>query len=255
MIYLTYHSKKYCNESQRRCSTILKEMLENQSEEPSQNKGCDNQIKMLVPLLLSKHETGFLKNLYSQVSLRLGMCSSSVVDYYFLMSDREYNYLKAQPLKNLNLYRPSTVLNNTIFDHQVLDSFELKSCFGVSLNKIQKTSASTKSLYSMVHLVWLRPKLEVINKLEPENLLEFRFLINQVMHRRSGPVLPLLEKWFHDCGKDISYLGIDETTISGGLNSEQYYRLFLYLKSRPDYRNSTFLNAAACADENISLGT
>lgn len=244
--------RKHCNESQEKCSSIVLEILNSRANINPLDKNCDSHIKFLVPLLKSKYESGFLKNLYYQISLRIGLCAHTLVHYYFLMSDRQYNYLIAKPAENFQLYRASTVLCNTIFNPHRLDTFDLKTSFQISLKKIQKTSVSTSSSYQKVHLIWLEPKVEVINSLKPENLLEFRFLVNQVMHRRTSLVLPFLQKWFYNCRDDVARFGITEATKSGILDKDQYFNLYLYLKQRPDYKNSTFLQAAASADETFS---
>lgn len=62
----------------------------------------------------------------------------------------------------------------------------------------------------------------------------------------------MLENWFDDLGDGLESIGITGSTRSGDLHSNQYLELFKYLSNRRDYRQSTFLQAAACAEENIN---
>ena len=183
--------------------------------------------------------------------LRLGLCSNSLIHYYFLMSDRQCLYLNSRHSENMALYRSSTVLYNTIFKIRTLESYDLRNCFGISIRKIQKTAANRNPSYKKVHLLWLEPRLDVISSLSPRSLVEFRFLVTQMMQKRRCLVVTFLDKFFNDFREDLFQLGIDETTQSGDLDKEQYYKLYLYLRNREDYSRSTFLQAAAQAEDNM----
>lgn len=213
---------------------------------------CDNQVKFLVPLMKCRHETSFFKNLYYQLALRIGLCSSTLINYYFLVSDRQYNYLDAKPAGNLSRYRSTTVLYNTIFKIHHLETFDLKSCFKINVRKIQGTSASTKSSYKKVHMIWLEPRLDVINNQDGQSLIEFRFLVSQLMHKRTSQVIASLEKWFDNCSYDLSKIGVTRSTRSGDLTIQQYYQLFEYVKNRQDYSRSIFRLAANQSDDNMT---
>jgi hypothetical protein len=216
----------------------------------SNGEKCDP-VKFLVPLLKSRYESGFLRTLYYQMCLRLGLCSNLWIHYYILMSDRQHAYLKAKPCEDMRLYRSSSVLYNTIFNVRTLESYDLQDCFGIPIRKIQKTSATNNASYRKVHLVCLEPQRDRLNQLDPRAFIEFRFLVTQMMHKRTGLVVTFLDRFFDNYRDDIRQLGVEESTRSGDLSKEQYYRLFLYLKSRMDYKNSTFLQAAARAEENV----
>lgn len=239
--------KTHSDIAQKRCAEIVK------AADSSLGKSliCDRHVKLLVPLLKSKYEAGFLRNLYYQVCLRLGLCSNSLVHYYFLMSDRQHAYLVARPRENMRLYRSASVLYNTIFNLRTLESYNLEKCFGINVKKIQNTAANNIASYRKVHLVWFEPRLDVINTLTPRSLIEFRFLVTQMMHKRTGLVVKFLDRFFDDFRKDLSLIGIEDSTRSGDISKEQYYKLFIYLKDRPDYKNSTFLQAVASAEENV----
>lgn len=187
------------------------------------------------------------------MTLKLGLCSHIRVQYYFLVSDRLYRYLIAKPSENLRNYRASSILYNTIFRINRLDSFDLETCFGISVKKLQKTSESNSESYKMVHLIWLEPKVDVIEQLGPRSLLEFRFLVSQMMQRRTVEVFRYLDNWFGDCSSDLKSFGISETTRSGDLSAEQFLALHLYLRSRQEYINSTFLQAAASFEDNLNM--
>lgn len=187
------------------------------------------------------------------MTLKLGLCSHIRVQYYFLVSDRQYRYLIAKPSENLTYYRASSILYNTIFKINRLDSFDLETCFGIPVKKLQKTSKSRSKSYSMVHLIWLEPRIDVIEQLGSRSLLEFRFLVNQMMQRRTVEVVRYLDNWFGTCASDIKSLDITVNTRSGDLTAEQFLRLHLYLRSRDEYVNSTFLQAAATVEDNLNM--
>jgi len=235
--------------AQKICSDIVLESLSRDSLGPG-NSGV---VKFLVPLLQSRYEAGFLKNLYYQMSLKIGLCSNTLVHYYFLMSDRQFNYLNAKPGGNLNHFRANTILYNTMFDIKRLASFELEPCFKIDLKKIQKTAKVNSSSYKKVHVIWLEPRPEIMTKLDSRSLLEYRFFVNQLMFRRTRLVMPVVEGWFENCRHDIENLNITESTRSGDLDREQYFKLFCYIKKRSDYNRSTFLQAVECAEENLSV--
>lgn len=234
------------HDAQKVCSDIVRESWESANDENAQ-------VKFLVPLLRSKYETGFFRNLYYQMTLKLGLCSHIRVQYYFLVSDRTYRYLIAKPSENLKNYRASSILYNTIFRINKLDSFDLESCFGISVRKLQKTSESRSDSYRMVHLIWLEPRVDVIEQLGPRSLLEFRFLVSQMMQRRTVGVVRFLDNWFGNCASDMKSLGISEDTRSGDLTAEQFLKVHLYLRSRDGYSNSTFLQAAASFEDNLNM--
>lgn len=235
--------------AQKRCSDLVRGSLEVNN---SSNETCDrHHVKFLVPLLKSRYEVGFLRNLYYQISLRIGLCANTLVHYHFLMSDRQYAYFVAKPGQNMRLYRSSTILYNTIFNIRRLESFDLETCFGINVRKIQNTAQINIPSYRKVHLVWLEPRLDVINNLNSRSLVEFRFLVTQMMHKRRMLVVSFLDKWFENFRDDIGQLGINDTTRSGDLEKDQFFKLYLYLRSREDYKKSTFLQAAAQAEESI----
>lgn len=184
--------------------------------------------------------------------LKIGLCSDTRVHYYFLVSDRQYNYLVAKPKVNLRYYRSHTVLYNTIFNIHKLDSYDLNHCFRIPIKDIQKTAAANNSSYKEVHLLWLEPRLDVLKDQDSRSLLEFRFLVNQIMHKRTSLVLPHIRRWFEDCSDDVFKFGITESTRAGDMEVEQYYMLHRYLIDRLDYRSSTFLEAAAAVEENLN---
>lgn len=249
--------KTWNDGAQERCASIVSESLKNKLHDndaaisDGDTDRRDNLVKLLVPLLKSRYESGFLKTLYYQMCLRLGLCSNSLIHYYILMSDRQHAYLEAKPCENMRLYRSSSVLYNTIFDVKTLDSYDLQKCFGITIRKLQKTSATNNDSYRKVHLVCLEPRLDVLKQLDPRAFIEFRFLVTQMMHKRTGLVVSFLDRFFDNYKDDIRLLGIEESTRSGDMDREQYYKLFLYLKNRSDYKNSTFLQAAARAEENV----
>uniref|UniRef100_A0A6G1SP28 Uncharacterized protein n=1 Tax=Aceria tosichella TaxID=561515 RepID=A0A6G1SP28_9ACAR len=247
--------KTWNDGAQERCASIVRESLDKLDDETRNPDGkvdnCDGRIKLLVPLLKSRYESGFLRALYYQMCLRLGLCSNAWIHYYILMSDRQHAYLEAKPCVNMRLYRSSSVLYNTIFNTKTLESYDLQKCFGIPIRKIQKTSATNNASYRSVHLVCLEPRQDVLKQLDPRAFIEFRFLVTQMMHRRTGLVVAFLDRFFDDYKGDIRHLGIEDSTRSGDMSKEQYFRLFLYLKNRADYKNSTFLQAAARSEENV----
>lgn len=206
-----------------------------------------------MPLLKSKYESGFLRNIYYQMCLKIGLCSDTLVHYYFLISDRQYNYLVAKPKVNLRYYRSHTVLYNTIFNIHKLDSYDLGHCFQIPIREIQKTAQAKNSSYKDVHLLWLEPRLDVLGDDKSRFLLGFRFLVNQIMYKRTALVLPFVQQWFGDCTDDVFKLGITKSTKAGDLEIEQYYLLHKYLINRPDYKTSTFLEAAAMVEDNLNI--
>lgn len=72
-----------------------------------------------------------------------------------------------------------------------------------------------------------------------------------MMLKRSRLVFQCLDNWFPNCSEDIRKLGINETTRTGDLDKDQYYKLYTYMKQRPDYKQSTFLEAAAKIEDNL----
>lgn len=243
--------KQHCDTAQTRCANLVKESLQlnHQAETSSEDK--KPQVKFLVPLLKSKYEAGLLRVLYYQVALKLGLCSPTYIEYYFLMSDRQYNYLNAEPSKNLMVYRSSTVLFNTIFNIEALSSYDLSSGFGISLRKIQNTSNNNRQNYKKVHLVRLLPRIDILAKYDSRFMVEFRFFVMQLMHRRSETVTKFLRRWFDFLDSDIAYLGIDRSTRSGDLTKEQCLQLYCQMRSLPGHKNSTFLQAARQGEENV----
>lgn len=242
--------KTHSEEAQKRCADLVVH-AHDEGNPSSTGTKCDRNVKLLIPLLTSKHEAGVLRNLYYQVCLRLGLCSNYFVNYYFLMSDRQWAYMTAKTGDNMMLYRSYSVLYNTIFRMRTLDSYDLGKCFNINIRKIQNTASARNSAYSKVHLVLLQPNLDVINILSPRSFLEFRFLVTQMMHKRTRLVFTFLDSFFNNYKNDLTSIGVDGTTRCGDLTKEQYFDLFLYLAKRPDYRSSTFLQAVSKVEDNI----
>lgn len=237
---------------QKRCTKIVEEALGVHDEQPllqSDNDNCDKHIKLLVPLLIARNETGFLRSLYNQVCMRMGLASTGMIHYYFLLSERHFNYIHAKAGQNLNLYRSSSVLYNTIFNIKNLDHFSLEDCFGISVKKLQNTAPATYDSYKRVHLVLFEPKLDVIQTLGPRASLEYRYLVTQMMTARRELVVHFLSRFFHNYQDDIASIGITNKTRSGDLKPHQYYQLFLLLRRHQEYVNSTFVQAVASAEE------
>lgn len=235
--------------AQKRCSDIVSENISLPSS-INEAHPTSQKVKFLVPLMNKKFEGVFLKSLYHQLSLRRGLCSNNLLEYYYLMSDRQFKFLDAKPSGDLRLYRSTTILYNTIFSMKSLETFDLATSFEIKLRKLQKTSSAAKRLpHHTVHLVRLKPRLDIIDALDARSLMEFRFLVNQMMVKRISLVLPFMKNWFKNCDQDIARLGITEKTRSGDLDKEQFLQIYMYLKERNDYRRSTFLQAVECYDE------
>lgn len=216
-------------------------------------KSCSSsQVNFLIPLLPSKLEVGFLKHLYDHVALKLGLFSTSIVHYYMLMSGRQYAYLEAKAGSNFSSYRNMSVLINTLFEVSKMDSFDLKESFGISLRNIQTTSKSRKDLYKEVHLVHLNPRHAVIKAAQGKSLIEYRFLVNQLMYRRKNLALPIIEQWFGDCRDEILQFGVTPTTRSGDLDWVQYYNLHRFLRGMANYKGSLFLQAAERSEHELA---
>lgn len=243
--------KQHCDSAQTRCANLVSEALSYGSQANILEKERSQKVKFLVPLMKSKNEAGFLRSMYYQVTLKLGLCCSMYIQYYFLMSDRQYSLLNAIPSKNFWLYRSSTVLFNTIFNINSLNAYDLKSGFGISLRSIQNTSKKYRKNYELVHLVSLLPREDVLAQFDPRSLVEFRFFVMQLMFRRSRQVTRFLRQWFDYSDKDIAHLGIDECTRTGDLTKEQCLQLYCYMRSLRGYRDSTFLQAARQGEENV----
>ena len=194
-----------------------------------------------------------MRIIYYQLCLRIGLCANTLVHYHFLLSDRQYRYINAKPKEDMRFYRASTVLYNTIFDIRRLESYDLETCFEINIKSIQKTASSKDDDYRKVHLISLKPKEDIIMKLGPKALVEFRFLVIQILQRRRRLIIDYMGKFFNDFREDLLKLGIDEKTTAGDLSKEQYYMLFLYLKGRDDYEKSTFRQAAMASDYSVIL--
>lgn len=215
---------------------------------PKYDKG---RVKILIPLQRDKHEAGLLRSLYYQATLKTGLFSIINPICYLLISDRYFNILSAKPGHKLTLYRPGSVLYNSVFNMNKIDSFDLEKSFGLSLKKIQRATQGQNLENPKVHMIRVEPKSEIIDSLSPQCFLEFRFLVSQLMARRKALVLPSLEKWLDIDQEDIKKINIDKSQRTGDLNHEHYLRLFMYIRKLPNYRGSVFMQAAMQSDENF----
>lgn len=225
------------------CASIVRENLGIQHGELNQIS-CDRDVKVLIPLMMKQYESSFMTHLFYQYCLKIGLCNDIFVHHYILLSNRQYKLLNAQVGGNLKLYRRISVLPNMLFKIHWLKTFDLKECFDIDLKNINERKNADPS-QRQVHLAWFEPKQEFLDSMEPASFLELKFLVTQMMERRTTFVYEFLERWFDGCGLYLSTLGITNSTRTGDLSYEDYQRIFAYLRARPNYKNSTFMHAVS----------
>lgn len=214
-----------------------------------------NKNKLIIPLLKSKVEASLLTSLYYQMAYKNGLHSNGRMEFFMFLSGRQNLYLNAKPSSNLLYYRSATVLYNTVFDIEVLDSMNLREAFDISLKKIQNTHLSTNhprsDLYNRVHLIKMTPKCDVFERFSPNTLLEYRFLVKQCMQARTTVVIPFMERWFPNCKQDLYRMGFDMRKRFGDMTCNDLTKLYMYVSNRPDYHMSTMQAAASSIEGTI----
>lgn len=239
----------YDTEAQRRCADIVRDNSSQIERSPEKELKSDRdaQIKFLIPLMKRNSEIGTLKNIFYQVAFRLGLCTNTFVQYYFLMSDRQYRYLISLPSKNLKLYRSETVLYNTLFTINHLGTYDLREDFGLSLHTIQRA----KHTETDVHLVHMKPREDIICRFDPSFMAEFRFFVVQGMFHPTRRVATFIRSWFDISEKDCAHIGIHKKTRIGDMTKEQFLLLFCFLRDLPYYKDTTFVSAAKQSEESL----
>lgn len=182
-------------------------------------------LKMLIEA--SQRGTTLLKNIYYQSILRVGYCAYCPVHYYLILPSNINNYLQANKTALLNKFRSTTVIFNALFDIEYLDSFEAVEDFGL---KKQAT----------LHLTSLMPKLDVLDDLGADKLLEFYVMISQVMTHRRRILIDAINNWYVNGSECMRHLGIDESVRVGDIGPDQYLKLFKQLRDSPEYEQSNF---------------
>lgn len=231
--------------------TRFSEVVQSGRLSAEKTSGCScrgSSVKLVWPLIQGKYESSTLRNIYYQAALRLGPYSDTFVDYYLLLSDRLYSNLSAKPGGNLVNYRGKSVFHSTFFKLHSLDQFNLKNCFNIGLHRIQSTAKSNNSLYENVHWVRWEPNVERINEVGPNFMIEYKFFVHQIMSKRTALVMPSVENWFRGCRRDLYEIGLTDKTTVGQVNVEQFFKLFKYLRSRPDYESSPLRQVIAMTE-------
>lgn len=207
------------------------------------DSGCDIPIKIVIPLLRMKDEKFFMHNLYYQASLRVGFCSLPTIQYYMLLSDRQWMQLIAQPGHQYQ-YRSSSIFMNTVFNVTSLESLDLESSFEIKLRNLQTTARAKEMSYPNVHLVCLEPRASNIGLVQPRFLLHYKYLVTQMMYKRTNRVHKSLQNFFQRFDKDLTRMGISSDMRVSDLDPDLFFKLFVYLTRRPDYPNSNLANIA-----------
>lgn len=205
------------------------------------NNSNDGNINFLLPLMRKRQESGFFHSISSRLSsdwLSLG----SRLNFICLVSSREFDYFTAKPAADLRKYRAITVIMQTFFNMQKLESFDLCTAFEEKLRPTKFNDRSNNS--SQIILTRLNQRHNLNEMFENNMFAHYRFLIKQAMLRRKAPIINFIERWFGESNYDLESLGLTRTTRCGDLSTDEYIKLFKFITDRPDYPNSTFARAA-----------
>lgn len=224
------------------CSSLIKNSSHTLNRYPLYKPG---NIKIMIPLQRDKFEAGFMRSIFEQLCYRLGTFSEFTPLYYSLMSEKYYNCLSARPGCNLKIYRNVSVLYNSIFKIDKIESFDLSTSFGLNLRQVQRAQRISLENEPQVHLVRFEPKMEVVKSMSSQALLEYRFFVSQLMFSRRAFMIPSIKKLFDiEDRYIIRELRLNEHHRTGDLSFEQYLRIFHLLRQHPNYNDSLFIQAA-----------
>lgn len=229
----------YSNEDQNRCLTIFEKSLATTNYDKSYKTG---QVKVLIGLQKASCEYAALRSVQNQLGFRSGFYTDphNFAQSYCLISERLNRILKAEPGKNLKIYRATTVFYSSYFHIDSLACFDLRSGFGVDMRRIHKAKVDQLPI---IHLIKLTPKTDISN-IQGQAVGEYRFFLQQMLAKRSRPILVSLEKLFNiDKNYVCDQIGMNEQQKSGNLSPEQYSWLFDYIKSLKNYKHSMFMHA------------
>jgi hypothetical protein len=144
---------------------------------------------------------------------------------------------------------PSLILQ-TLFDIEKLQTFPLSSFHPVVVPKTRVYKKSVKSFYDSEksYLVKLTPKKSLAKDIPVGSWSEYFFFISQTMYKPHGYVIPFFEKWFPGCGYKLIKAGLPIYSQFYSLKPELYLICFKECVSWPEYSTSAFKHIAQSLD-------
>ena len=148
---------------------------------------------ILFVAVLSPGNSLFLRYIMKRLINKDMFFSYGRTQLLVFISEEEHKYMTAKPATKFNLYRSSTVLFNTLFDIETLETVSYNE-FGVyPKDDLQSDkSSSNPKLKGKAKLVRLTPKL-YLDQMDGQTLNDYYYFVVQTFMKRKNYVIPFLE--------------------------------------------------------------
>ncbi|XP_054715437.1 dimethyladenosine transferase 2, mitochondrial-like [Uloborus diversus] len=188
-------------------------------------------------IISSKKSVRFFRYLLAVLPERTSIFRYGRCEFFLLLTETEYRYIKAGPKENFATYRWSTVLYNLFFDIFCLQEIPSESLFPVPTSQKKNKTQNTSSFY----FVKLVPKPDLFpSDNNPNKLPDLYYFVRHHLAKRTALVIPTLETWIPFCGPRLIKEGMNVFTKFGDLSPKQILMLFNQFSSWPEYEDSTF---------------
>lgn len=174
-----------------------------------------------------------------------GRCQIFLMTTYFPLS-----VITADPSENQAYFGYNSVMVQSMFDVEVKGCFPLQACVPL-IRRTRKLAPESPHLdINKLYLYTLTPKAALIDLIPIDYWNDYRFFVRQAMCRKTGYVIPFLEKYFPSCGSRLIETGVPLYSRFVDLTAEDFVRIFNECTNWPEYNTSTFKMASASfADE------
>ncbi|CAG2164289.1 unnamed protein product [Oppiella nova] len=189
-----------------------------------------------VSVLSPINSTLFMRFVIKQLLRKDLFFNCGRTQFLVFVSQKEYKYMSATPDSQYRTYRSISVIYNTLFDVEKLETIPY-SRFGFYSDS--ESNRKEPKFEGNSLLVRLTPK-PYLDELDGQTLQDYYYFVTQTFMKRKNWIIPFLENWFPNCGPDLIKKGIPVFKYFGDLRAEEVLDLFKYFYNRSDYNNSIY---------------
>ncbi|CAG9821004.1 unnamed protein product [Phaedon cochleariae] len=188
----------------------------------------------------------FIKYLIKSLALQSGPISYGRIQLFAFMKHKDYAILTAGPEENLNVYQVVSILFNMLFDYELIQRFP-RDIFLPWEHHSNKRVYVKNHNHDEIYLVKVNYKKDLPVKIE--QLLPLYFFIRQFYGKGNKKIIPTIEKWVPDCGRNIIVPTLDHEMYFENINIFTRFReltptqilsIFMEMVNNPTYKGSPF---------------
>ncbi|RZF42842.1 hypothetical protein LSTR_LSTR003666 [Laodelphax striatellus] len=182
-------------------------------------------------LIAAIYNTDFVKSFIVGTMLQENLFHYGRPECYLVLDPLAYSMLTNRGDLGNRIYTPLSVLFQNTFDSELLLKIPRNVFLPVRKLKINRKSNHCVKLANeegdLLYLIKITGRTEVAGLREIGLSSAFFNFVSQVFNVKTNRLIPFLEQWMPGCGPKLISMGYTVYTLSGELNPEEAYSIFM----------------------------